>query len=78
MLFDPFCFVRFVEENDECIVEYIDNWADGQTPIYYFFGDLVIDMRNCIHISVAKFYLQMLNVQHLIAHLERLDCPCQK
>lgn len=54
MLFDPFCFVRFVEEGGEDIVEYIDNWADGQKPIYHFFGDLGIDMRECIHIQVAK------------------------
>jgi|688.fasta_scaffold1295830_2 hypothetical protein len=78
MLFDPFCFVKFVEDSGEDIVEYIDNWADGQTPIYHFFGDLAIDMRECIHIQVAKIYLQMLNAQHLINKLEDLKCPCTK
>ena len=78
MLFDPFCFVKFVEDSGEDIVEYIDNWADGQTPIYHFFGDLIIDMRECIHIQVAKIYLQKLNVQHLINNLEDLKCPCNK
>lgn len=76
MLFDPYCFVRFVEDSGEDIVEYIDNWADGQKPIYYFFGDLAIDMRECIHIQVAKIYLQKLNAQHLINNLENLECPC--
>ena len=76
MLFDPFCFVKFVEDSGENIVEYIDNWADGQMPIYHFFGDLVIDMRECIHIQVAKIYLQKLNAQHLINNLEDLKCPC--
>ena len=78
MLFDPFCFVKFVEESGEDIVEYIDNWADGQTPTYYFFGDLIIDMRECIHIQVAKIYLQKLNLQNLINDLEDLKCPCNK
>jgi hypothetical protein len=77
MLFDPFCFVKFVEDSGEDIVEYIDNWADSQTPIYYFFGDLTIDMRECIHIQVAKIYLQKLNAQHLINNLEDLKCPCK-
>jgi hypothetical protein len=76
MLFDPFCFVKFVEDSGENIVEYIDNWADGQMPIYHFFGDLVIDMRECIHIQVAKIYLQKLNAQHLVNNLEDLKCPC--
>ena len=76
MLFDPFCFVKFVEDSGEDIIEYIDNWADGQTPIYHFFGDLVIDMRECIHIQVAKIYLQKWNAQHLINNLEDLKCPC--
>lgn len=78
MLFDPFCFVKFVEESGQDIVEYIDNWADGQTPIYYFFGDLIIDMRECINIQVAKIYLQKLNLQNLINDLEDLKCPCNK
>lgn len=77
MLFDPFCFVKFVEDSGEDIVEYIDNWADSQIPIYYFFGDLTIDMRECIHIQVAKIYLQKLNAQHLINNLEDLKCPCK-
>ena len=76
MLFDPFCFIKFVEDSGVSIVEYIDNWADGQMPRYHFFGDLVIDMRECIHIQVAKIYLQKLNAQHLINNLEDLKCPC--
>lgn len=76
MLFDPFCFVRFVEDNGVNILEYIDNWAEGQKPIYYFFDDLVIDMQECIHIQVAKIYLQKLNANHLINKLQDLDCPC--
>jgi hypothetical protein len=76
MLFDPFCFVDFVENSGEGIVEYIDNWADEQKPIYYFFDDLVIDMRECIDLQVARIYLQKLNPQHLIQELEDLDCPC--
>jgi hypothetical protein len=76
MLFDPFCFVKFVEESGEETVEYIDNWADGQKPIYHFFDDLVIDMRECIHIEVAKIYLQKLDAPHLIKQLEILKCPC--
>ena len=77
MLFDPFCFVKFVEKNDVTIVEYIDNLAEGQKPIYHFFDDLVIDMRECIHIQVAKIYLQRLNAHHLITNLDSLDCPCK-
>ena len=76
MLFDPLCFIKYVEENGEAIIEYIDNWAEGQMPTYYFFGDLVIDMKECIHIQVAKIYLQKLNAHHLIKNLENLDCPC--
>jgi len=76
MLFDPFCFVRFIEESGEEVVDYIDNWADGQIPKYYFFRDLGIDMQECIHIQVAEIYLQKLNASHLINKLKDLDCPC--
>jgi uncharacterized protein (DUF1015 family) len=76
MLLDPFCFVTFVETSGEEIVEYIDSWAEGQKPIYHFFGDLVIDMRECIYVDVAKIYLQKLNLPHLINRLKDLDCPC--
>ena len=51
MLFDPLCFIKYVEENGEAIIEYIDNWADGQMPTYYFFGDLVINMNTFFHIN---------------------------
>ncbi len=78
MLFDAYCFVKFVEDSGENIIEYVDNWAEGQKPIYYFFDDLVIDMQECIHIQVAKIYLQKLNTHHLIHKLHDLDyCPCQ-
>lgn len=76
MLFDPFCFVRFVEESGENVVEYIDNWTEGPKPTYHFFGDLVIDMRECIHIQVAKLYLRKLKAHTLIDKLTKLDCPC--
>lgn len=75
MLFDPFCFVKFVEDNGENIVKYVDNWADGQ-PIYYFFDDLIVNMQECIHVQVAKIYLQKLNAHHLINKLKDLECPC--
>lgn len=77
MLFDPYCFVKFVEDNGENVIEYVDNWAEGQKSIYYFFDDLVIDMPECIHIQVAKIYLQKLNAHHLISKLQELDCPCK-
>ena len=51
MLFDPLCFIKYLEDNGEIIIEYIDNWAEGLMPTYYFFGDLVIDMKECIHIN---------------------------
>jgi hypothetical protein len=76
MLFDPFCFVQFIEERGESVVEYIDNWADGPSPTYYFFGDLVIDMRECIHIQVSKINLHKLGAFHLLNNLENLNCPC--
>lgn len=76
MLFDPLCFVNFVEENGKNIINYIDNWADGTAPKYYFFDDLIIDMRECIHIEVAKIYLQKLNSPELSSQLKNLNCPC--
>jgi hypothetical protein len=76
MLFDPLCFVNFVEENGKNIINYVDNWADGSAPKYYFFDDLIIDMRECIHFEVAKIYLQKLNSPELSSQLKNLNCPC--
>ena len=76
MLFDALCFVNFVEENGKNVINYVDNWADGSAPKYYFFDDLVIDMGECIHIEVAKIYLQKLNAQKLNNQIINLDCPC--
>lgn len=76
MLFEPACFLRFLEDNDIPILEYIDNWTDGEVHYYFFNEDLVIDMRECIHIEVAKMYLRKINAQHLIVYLRTLDCPC--
>jgi hypothetical protein len=70
--------VRFVEDNDVALVEYIDNWTDGVPAKYHFFnGDLVIDMQHCIHIEVAKRYLKKINAEHLINELSNIDCPCK-
>jgi hypothetical protein len=78
MLFEPFCFIRFIESNgNTAIISYIDNWAEG-APSYYFFDDLVIDMQHCIHIDVAGEYLRKINEAHLIRRLKTLDCPCEQ
>lgn len=76
MLFDPFCFIEFIQNTGEEVVEYVDNWAEGVPPIFHLFNDLPIDMAECIHIDIAKKYLLRLNLQHLIALLTELDCPC--
>ncbi len=77
MLFDPYCSINFIENNTDEVVEYKDNWTDGKHPIYHLFGGLLIDMGECIHIDVAKMYLQKLQIQQLMAHLSKLECPCK-
>jgi hypothetical protein len=75
MLFDPYCFIQYIERNNGDIVEYTDNWTDGN-PIIHLFEDLPVSMSECIHIEVAKMYLDKINAKHLIDSLKNLDCPC--
>ncbi|MCC9018677.1 hypothetical protein [Flavobacterium lipolyticum] len=77
MLFEPSCFIKFIEDHDVGVIEYTDNWTDGADVKYHFFNDdLVIDMQHCIHIEVAKHYLKKINAAFLINELENIDCPC--
>ena len=76
MLFEPYCFISFIENNDIIIIKHIDNWTDGEVIYYFFDEDLVINMNECIDILIAKKYLQKLNASHLIQQLDELDCPC--
>ena len=77
MLFDPNCFIRFIEDQQGDIVEYMDNWTDGKNPIYHLFEDLPIPMGECIHIEVAKIYLNKVKSSNLIKSLPDLYCPCK-
>ncbi len=77
MLLEPLCFIRFVEDNDIPVIEYIDNWTVGAKVKYHFFNDdILIDMEHCVHVIVAKEYLIKLNAHHLITQVEKLECPC--
>ena len=78
MLLEPYCFIKFIEEQGAEIIEYIDNWSEGKVYYYFFEEDLVIDMSECIHITVASRYLKKINLAHLALNLVKLDCPCLK
>ena len=34
MLLEPYCFIKFIEEQGVEIIEYIDNWTEGK--VYYY------------------------------------------
>jgi hypothetical protein len=76
MLLDPYCFIRFLEDNNVPVLEYIDNWAEGEVRYYFFNEALVIDMQECIHVEVARMYLRKIRAEHLALRLKTLDCPC--
>ena len=76
MLLEPYCFIEFVEENGVPIIKHIDNWSEGDVIFYFFEEDLVINMKECIHVIVAEQYLVKLNLPDLIDKLNTLNCPC--
>lgn len=76
MLLEPYCFIKYIEEQGVELLKLIDNWSEGNVFYYFFDEDLIIDISECIHISVAEQYLKKINLIHLINELPQLDCPC--
>lgn len=76
MLFEPYCLIQFIEQNGKEIIEYVDNWTEGEVNYYFFDNDLVINMQECVHISVAERYLRKLKMEKFTDRLPFIECPC--